>query len=171
MATDIDFEDYVRARWHKMVRTAMLYGRSPQEAEDDVQTVLARCYASWHRIQNASSVDAYVYRSLANQVQASRRRLWRREIATAALPDDMRATDHAGEVTTRAVLVEALARLGQDARNVLVLRYAADLSESEVSDILGVPLGTVKSRTYRALKQLSNDGNLLTLREEGARHE
>ena len=49
----------------------------------------------------------------------------------------------------------ALATLTKEHREVLVLRFYADLSERETADVLGVPAGTVKSRTARALLALS----------------
>ena len=54
----------------------------------------------------------------------------------------------------------ALARLSRDHREVLVLRFYADLSEHDTAAALGVPPGTVKSRTARALAALSADENL-----------
>lgn len=51
-------------------------------------------------------------------------------------------------------LQSALAALGQEHRDVLLLRFVDDLSLAEIADILGIPLGTVKSRLHHALKQL-----------------
>lgn len=44
---------------------------------------------------------------------------------------------------------------------MLVLRYYADLSERETAEVLGLPVGTVKSRTARALAALSSDHNVV----------
>ena len=57
------------------------------------------------------------------------------------------------DVEARA-LWEELKVLEPDQRQVIVLRYLADLSLQEIADQVGIPLGTVKSRLYRALAHL-----------------
>ncbi len=49
---------------------------------------------------------------------------------------------------------QALAQLNADQRRVVALRYGADLTESEIAQILGWPVGTVKSRLNRARERL-----------------
>ena len=51
-------------------------------------------------------------------------------------------------------LHEALARLDEEQRRVLALRFYADLQLDEIAEVLGVPLGTVKSRLHRGLGML-----------------
>jgi RNA polymerase sigma-70 factor (ECF subfamily) len=51
----------------------------------------------------------------------------------------------------------ALTRLGTDDRAVLGCRYVAGLSELETAEVLGLPVGTVKSRTARALTRLRSE--------------
>ena len=59
-----------------------------------------------------------------------------------------------------------LAAMSEQHRAVLVLRYFADLSEAHVSRILGIPAGTVKSRTARALAALSEHADIANLQGE-----
>jgi RNA polymerase sigma-70 factor (ECF subfamily) len=54
----------------------------------------------------------------------------------------------------RSELLAALATLRDDDREVLGARFLLDLSEIETADTLGIPRGTVKSRTSRALTRL-----------------
>ncbi|MGI8900882.1 MAG: SigE family RNA polymerase sigma factor, partial [Nocardioides sp.] len=156
---DKDYSAYVGARWSALVRSAVLLGCSPQEAEDLVQTTLTRCYTSWDRVARASNREADVYRVLVNGMHKSRRRRWWREQPTTALPDSA-STDHADGVVLRQSLRAALGGLSEDHRKVLVLRFFADLTEREVAEVLGVPAGTVKSRVSRALALLSTDVRL-----------
>jgi RNA polymerase sigma-70 factor (ECF subfamily) len=55
---------------------------------------------------------------------------------------------------TRAVVRTALTSVPPDERELLVLAYADGLSQSEIADRLGIPIGTVKSRTRRAMARL-----------------
>jgi RNA polymerase sigma-70 factor (ECF subfamily) len=55
---------------------------------------------------------------------------------------------------TRAVIEEALAAMADEERAVIVLAYREELTQSEIAERLGWPLGTVKTRTRRALRRL-----------------
>ena len=149
MSSDDDFSAYVGLRWAALVRTALLLGCERHEAEDVVQSALLRCYLHWERVWRAERVDAYVHRVLLNTLSSARGRRWRGEVPTAELPElpsiDGRLDDR------RTDLERVLSRLSAEHRAVLVLRYVADLSEAQTADALGVAVGTVKSRTARAL--------------------
>jgi RNA polymerase sigma factor (sigma-70 family) len=67
------------------------------------------------------------------------------------------------------LLRAALARLPRRMRAVVVLRYWDDLPETEVADLLGCSVGTVKSQAARALAKLRADLDVAALREEGTR--
>ncbi len=58
------------------------------------------------------------------------------------------------QVAQREEVRQALAKLGADSRRVIALRYGADLTESDIAQVLGWPIGTVKSRLHRAREQL-----------------
>lgn len=153
MDPDADYTTYVRARWDPLVRSAVLLGCSPTEAEDIVQTTLTRCYSGWAKVQAADVPDAYVYRTLLNCLAKSRRRRWWSETPTERLPD-LLVDDPADAVAQRASVLAALNELSESHRAVVVLRYYGDLSERQVADALGIPPGTVKSRLSRGLEQL-----------------
>jgi len=153
----MEFSEYVAARRPALVRTAVLLGCPTADAEDVVQSALLKCYRSWSRVTRADQPEAYVHRVLVNVLHDARARRWHGELPTADLPD--RPDPH--EDTTAGLAVRrALAAMSTDHREVLVLRYYADLSERDVADILGIPSGTVKSRTARALAALAADQNV-----------
>ena len=158
---DDGFAEYVAARWTSLVRSLVVLGCESHEAEDVAQTALVRCYAAWGRVRAADDVDAYVYRVLLNVWAKSRRRRWWGERPTKSLPEAV-AADGVEVVMLRADIDRALSGLVAEHREVLVLRYIADLTERQVAEVLGVPVGTVKSRTARAIANV--DAGLL--REE-----
>lgn len=157
----MDFSEYVAARRPTLVRTAVLLGCPQPDAEDVVQTTLLRCFRSWRRVVRADQPEAYVYRVLVNVLQDTRARRWNGELPTEALPE--RPADDVDLATGLAVR-RALAAMSAEHRAVLVLRYYADLSERATADVLGVPPGTVKSRTARALAALAADQNVRSSR-------
>ncbi|WP_203184855.1 RNA polymerase sigma factor [Streptomyces pratensis] len=61
------------------------------------------------------------------------------------------------DVLDRVLLVEALSRLPDHQRQVLCLTFWADLTQAQISDFTGMPLGTVKSHARRGLHQLREE--------------
>jgi RNA polymerase sigma-70 factor (sigma-E family) len=150
---DDDFSAFVEARWSHLVVFARYLGCAPGEDEDLVQTALIRCYRSWSKVRRADRVDAFVHRTMVRVHAKSRRRRWHGEIPSAALPEHADGgTDIATEA--RADLRRLLSGLTEEHRAVLVLRYVMDQSERQTADILGIPVGTVKSRVSRALASI-----------------
>lgn len=166
---DEAYQGFVVARYRTLVRAAVLFGCARQDAEDAVQEALLRCYSSWPRVAAADDRDAYVYRVLVHSILRGRRRRWHGETPHEHLPERESRDDLAVAVSVRHSVRAALARLGPDQRQVVVLRYFADLSEAQIADVLGVARGTVKSRAARALAALSADASLadlLAIRQE-----
>ena len=68
-----------------------------------------------------------------------------------------RTADGGGTSDLRLTLVRALTDLSTEHRQVLVLRYVADLSEAQVAAALDIPAGTVKSRIARAIARIDRE--------------
>lgn len=163
MHADDDFTAWVAGRWPRLVRSAVLLGCAPAEAEDVVQMALERCLVNWGKVQLAEDRNAYVHRVLVNAFISSRRRRWVGERATAVLPDRSCPDETIG-VDERDAVMRALDQLTIDQRTVVVLRYYSHLSEKQIAAALGVAPGTVKSRLSRALTSLAQDPDLTELR-------
>lgn len=149
--TDEQFTEFVHASWPTLYRTAYLLLGDHAEAEDLVQSALAKTYASWHRVRDLNAATGYARTTLVNTASSwFRRRSWRNERPSASLPD--RAHDH--DPTDRTLLVSALAQLPPRQRAAIVLRYYEDLSVAQTAAALGCSEGTVKSQTSDALTRL-----------------
>jgi RNA polymerase sigma-70 factor (ECF subfamily) len=72
-----------------------------------------------------------------------------------SIADEPGPSDQAEAATERARVHAAVARLSADQRRVIELAYWKELSQSEIAEELGIPLGTVKTRTRRALGRLA----------------
>ncbi len=88
-----------------------------------------------------------------------RLRLWRQGIPTADLPDRA-VNENQDSRNLPSATLTALRRLPAKQRVVLVLRYWGDESKEQIASELGIPLGTVKSRTARAIQALRKDTGL-----------
>jgi len=124
-----------------------------QEAEDVTQEVLAKAFVRWRRI--SSHAEAWVCRVAANQalgVVRRRRTAIRSNEEDVGRPLNAEGPDLAA--ADRLELVVLLGRLPRRQREVLVLRYLADLSEADVADRLNISRGAVKRHAYRATRAL-----------------
>ena len=90
---------------------------------------------------------------VANQCRDARRAPWRRVLRFGSPPAGIQ-TDHSERVARDLDLTRSMARLPPEVRALLYLRYAQDMSPSEIARVLGIRQGTVKSRLHRALRTL-----------------
>lgn len=154
------FREWVVARSPQLLRTAYLLTGDRNDAEDLVQTALAKTYLAWDRVREREALDAYVRRIMVN----TRTSLWRRrrldEVPTDVLPERAVGRDATDDSDLHDALWTALAGLPKRQRAVVVLRYYEDLSEADTAAALGITVGTVKSTTSKALAKLRENAGL-----------
>ncbi|MFA6575860.1 MAG: SigE family RNA polymerase sigma factor [Nocardioides sp.] len=152
-ARDAEFTAYLHARQPQLLRTAYLLTGDRNQAEDVLQTSLAKLYLAWDKVRDRDSVDAYVRRIMVNENNSLWRRGWKkREFATEVLPE--RGFSDEYDEGLGAALWDVVQTLPKKARAVVVLRYYEQLTEAETADLLGISVGTVKSQCSRALGAL-----------------
>jgi RNA polymerase sigma-70 factor (sigma-E family) len=151
---DTDFTAYLEARQARLLRTAYLLTGDQHQAEDLLQTSLAKLYLAWDKVRDRDSVDAYVRRIMVNENNSVWRRGWRRrEWSTDEVPETTPVQDTYDE-GVGAEVWRVVQTLPRRARAVVVLRYYEQLTEAETADVLGISVGTVKSQCSRALTTL-----------------
>jgi RNA polymerase sigma-70 factor (ECF subfamily) len=134
-----------------------LAGGDRQRAEDLVQETLLRAWRHPEALDpQRGSVRAWLFTTARNlAIDAWRRRSARvGEIVTDELPEPPPAVDEADRAVEAWTVAEALGRLSVSHREVLVECFYEGRSVAEASTRLGVPPGTVKSRTHYALRSL-----------------
>ena len=158
----VDFQEFAVSRWARLTRTAVLLGASPNDAEDIVQEMLLKCLRSWRRVTSSSNFEAYTTRVLINCIRDRQRTLQRNiRILAASSQNKSTVLGSGEELATR--IDRALDRLPHDQRKVLVLRYYLGFSERDIAEVLGIPPGTVMSRSSRAVESLAKDMQLQEL--------
>ena len=160
-ARDEEFRAFVLARRADLVRTAVLLTAGDRHlAEDLTQTTLTALYVNWPAYRRATSPGAYARRCLVNALIDERRRPWRRERPTEAMPEGtdpasvVLPLDDASQDERVEAMYQALRELPPRMRAVLVFRYFHDLSVAETAEALSCSQGTVKSQAYRAIDRL-----------------
>lgn len=157
------YGELVRRHQRAALRVAAVVSGSTEEARDIVQDAFVTAHRALDSYRGTGSVRSWLLRVVANharnEVRGRVRRLRRDDrYAALAVRSDVRS-DHWPECATlrtdaAASVAAALGSLGRDDRSVLGCRFVADLSEQETADVLGLAVGTVKSRTSRALGRL-----------------
>jgi RNA polymerase sigma-70 factor (sigma-E family) len=153
MRDDTSYVEFVTGRWPALFRLSYLLTGSEHAAEDLLQSVLAKAYASWSRIDRLDSPEGYVRRMLVNGAISAGRRAWRREQPMDRLPEAP-VDGREGRVDDRTDLWPMVRQLPARQRAVVVLRYYEDLTEAEIARVLGCAPGTVKSQASDALRSL-----------------
>jgi RNA polymerase sigma-70 factor (sigma-E family) len=149
---DDGFRAFVEQQWAPLVRVAYLLTGDRGHAEDLVQAALEKTHRKWGRVSQMEAPVAYVRKAMVNTATSWRRR--RRVSEVPLLVTDSPAVDAYGQIEQRQQVVAALRELPPRMRAVLVLRYFADLGETEVAELLGCSVGTVKSQASRGLDRL-----------------
>lgn len=160
------FTAYVRERRASLYATAYHLTGDRFAAEDLLQSALFSTYRAWDRISDKAAVGGYLRRTMTNLHISAWRRRKLSEYPTEELPETVGDTDEMGGTELRAVLWQALARLPEQQRTMLVLRYYEGRTDPEIADILGISVGTVKSSIWRSLRRLRDDQALSFGRDE-----
>jgi RNA polymerase sigma factor (sigma-70 family) len=153
------FGELIRRHQRAALRVAAVVSGSTEEASDIVQDAMIKVYGNLSTYRGHGTVRSWMLRIVANEaknhVRGKVRRLGRDDrhaglqvrVAEGADVDAIAATE-------RSDLAAALGRLGSTDREVLGCRFIAELSEAETAEVLELAVGTVKSRTSRALSRL-----------------
>ncbi|EFL34470.1 RNA polymerase sigma-W factor [Streptomyces viridochromogenes DSM 40736] len=160
------FTAYVQERRASLYATAYHLTGDRFEAEDLLQSALFSTYRAWDRISDKAAVGGYLRRTMTNLHISAWRRRKLNEYPTEELPETPGDTDAMRGTELRAVLWQALARLPELQRTMLVLRYYEGRTDPEIADILDISVGTVKSSIWRSLRRLREDEVLSFGRDE-----
>ena len=124
-------------------------------AEEIVQDAFVAMHASWRRLRDPDRAEAYLRQAVVNRCRSGmRRRKVAEKYAPKSMPDAPSAEYGAMVSIERAGVVDRLRALPTRQREVLVLRYYAQLSEAEIAETLGISQGAVKSHASRGMAAL-----------------
>ena len=129
--------------------------RDPERAQDAVQQAFLLAWRELPRLRDPDRFSPWLYRLLVNACYEELRRHRRWTSRIRVLPvDGPSGPDPIVSVDDRDALDRAFRRLTPEHRAVFVLHHHAGLALAEVAEIVGVPLGTVKSRLHHATRSM-----------------
>jgi len=173
-----DFETMMRANGPKIYTLAIRLSGNLADGQDLAQEAFVKAYEHWEKFRGESDVGTWLYRICVNcwknRVRYERRRaFWKhfsidavgevddkpvRELPAPDAPLDQSLEDRERQAAAQA----ALAALKPDDRAILVMREMEDRSYEEISELLDIPIGTVRSRLARAREKLIDQFNKTT---------
>ncbi len=140
-----EFDDFYSSHRDRIVRALALTVGDVHLAAEATDEAMVRAFERWKKISGYANPGGWVYRVGLNWARSRLRR--RQVVVTAAAVFD----DPIGSPE----VVEALQKLSEDHRAVVVLRYYLDYPLQQIAETLDIALGTVKSRLHRAHNTLA----------------
>jgi len=158
------FEREVLVHLDVLYRVALRLSGSAADADDLVQETMLRAFRSWHQYQPGTNARAWLLTILRNQFINEYRRRRRHAQATEEIASDphavflsVRDLDPTGAFFDRIVddrVLAAIDALPDEFREAVILVDSEGLSYEEAAQVLEVPIGTLKSRLFRARRRL-----------------
>lgn len=169
MGTDADdkrrsFEKEAIPFLDTVYRVALRLAGDPSQADDLTQETMLKAYRAWHQYKQGTNVRAWLLTILRHTFINEYRRDKSRgttvdvaEYEQFTVFHDVQEVDPEGRFFDQIVddeVVRAIDQLPEEFRECIVLSDIGELSYAEVADIMKIPVGTVKSRLYRARQAL-----------------
>ncbi|MFJ1707888.1 SigE family RNA polymerase sigma factor [Kitasatospora sp. NBC_00374] len=144
-----------QAHYRSLLRLAALLLDDLSSCEDVVQEAFIRVHAARRRVREPEKTLAYLRQTVVNLSRSTlRRRILGLRLLPKPMPDMASAEEGAYDALERDRLRAALRGLQRRQREVLVLRYYADLTEAQAAEVLGISVGSVKAYGSRGLSAL-----------------
>ena len=156
-STAEEFAEFVTAHAQALGRLAYLLVADPHAADDLVADVMLAAWKQWDQVRSADHPVAYLRQVMVNQAAARHKRVIRERLGLERMRDLLPRTSPAPDSDAVVDVQAVLQRIPPRRRACLVLRYAFDLSDREVAELLGVSVGAVKSQTSKAAAQFRRE--------------
>ena len=157
---DDELAEFCHAEHRRLVGSLSLYCRDRHLAEELAQDVLVRVIDNWSQVRQLRSPSAWAHRVAINLANSYLRRRLAERRATRRLQSRPRPELLLPDTPTAIAVRSAVAGLPKRERAVVVLRFFADFSVRDVSQLLDMPEGTVKTLSARALSLLRAVGDM-----------
>ncbi|MET9604801.1 SigE family RNA polymerase sigma factor [Streptomyces sp. NPDC006512] len=144
-----------QAHYRSLLGLAALLLDDTASCEDVVQEAFIRVHSARNRVRDRDKTLAYLRQTVVNLSRSAlRRRILGLKLLSKPMPDMASAEEGAYDQLERDDLIKSMRGLQRRQREVLVLRYFADMTEVQVAETLGISLGSVKAYGSRGIAAL-----------------
>lgn len=154
-----DLETLMRTFGNDVLRTAYMYVKDIHTAEDIFQDVFLKANNSLHTFQGNSSVKTWLIRITINTCKDYLKSAYHRHTVPMDefVEDNISTEDDFSKVErqeTQQSVKEAVMELPEHYKDVIMCVYFQEMTMDQASQMLGIPVGTIKSRLTRAKEKL-----------------
>ena len=166
VAHDLDFEEVALPHLPDVARFALSLTRDESEADDLVQTTFLNAFRSWQTFQPGTHVKRWLFTICRNAFLRSRKKSNRYVFSEEGDVDSMSAVmehhqmveeglgDILDRIDVKPAIDAAVEALPEPHRSILILVDMEELSYQEAAEVLDIPVGTVRSRLFRARRKI-----------------
>lgn len=156
------FASLIRACQQSLYIIARSIVKNDDDCADAMQETIAKAFSNIHTLKEPAYFKTWIIRILINECN----HIIKKKKRVYPVPYDVRNTSYYSDYE-QIELFEVIDELDEQLQTIVTLFYIEDLSVKDISKLLDVSAGTVKSRLYRARQQLSK----LVVGEGGAKYE
>jgi len=143
--------EYIQNYKEKLYRLAYSYVKDEQLAMDVIQESIEKSLTSLEKLKNPDYIGTWMYRIVVNTsvnlIRKNKKIIYMDEVPERSQKEEV-------GIDEKMDLYEAIDKLKEEYKTVIMLRYFEDLTLNDIAEITGVPLSTVKTRIYTAIRQL-----------------
>jgi RNA polymerase sigma-70 factor (ECF subfamily) len=157
---DVEFEPWYRAEYPRLVNTLAIVTGDRTLAVDAAADAFVKALGRWHKVGAMDRPGGWVYKVALNEARRrAKRQAKERKVVAAGHVNGLGSTTEVmqpplhGDID----LWDAVGRLGERTKTVVVLRYVADLTEPEIAKTLGITRGSVATMLRRAHARLADE--------------
>lgn len=139
--------------------TILRMTRNPHDAQDLVQEAFIKVYEQLEKYEGTGSFSAWLYRVAINHCMDAFRK---KSYPQSEIEEEKVIHHNHPEVIflkkeANRQLEKLIGRLSADERMIILLRYRSELSYGEISEVLGLPLATIRNKLHRAKKKMRKE--------------
>lgn len=143
--------EYIQSNKEKLYRLAYSYVKDEQLAMDVIQESIEKSLTSLEQLKNPDYIGTWMYRIVVNTsvnlIRKNKKIIYMDDVPERSQKEEV-------GIDEKMDLYEAIDKLKEDYKTVIMLRYFEDLTLNDIAEITEVPLSTVKTRIYTAIRQL-----------------
>lgn len=148
---------FLKEHQNSLYRFAFCYVHNEENAMDLLQEAIVNAYSKLHTLKEISFLKTWFYRILMNEcidfLRKEKRSLCYEEEFFHSLPDHR---EEIGQLAESIDLYRAVNQLKPKLKTIIILRYYEDMKIKDIAKIMNCNENTVKTRLYKALKQLKD---------------
>jgi RNA polymerase sigma-70 factor (ECF subfamily) len=160
---NLAWEALIKQTQSRVYGLALHYVRNPEEASDLAQEIFIKIYKNLNKVESGAAFVPWMIRLSRNTCIDRLRRIKARPPARdQVIDEDLQLTSTApspeetwGEERRKQLVYQAMGKLSEQNREIILLKEIQQLKLTEIASMLGLPVGTIKSRASRARVELA----------------